>query len=43
MPHISFAEAVKIMLVVFALGGTLRVVALSHPNSAIAQAFLLIY
>lgn len=43
LPRISFAEAVKIMLVVFAVGGAIRVVALSHPDSAFAQAILLIY
>lgn len=43
MPHVSAVEGLKITLFVFAILGTVRLVALSHPNSAVSQALLLLY
>lgn len=43
MPHVSAVEGLKIALFVFAILGTVRLLALSHPNNNISQAFLLLY
>lgn len=43
MPHVSAAEGLKITLFVFATLGAARLWALGHPDSTLAQAFLLLY
>ena len=43
MPHFSAVEGVKIVLFVIAILGTTRIVALSHPDNPVAQAWLNLY
>jgi hypothetical protein len=43
MPHFSAIEAVKIALVVLAVLGTGRLIALSYPDNPVSQAYLLLY
>lgn len=43
MPHLSAMEAIKVSLIVLAVLGTARLFAMSHPDSAISQAYLLLY
>lgn len=43
MPHISAVETLKIVVTVLAVLGTLRILAMQHQNSSLAQAFLLLY
>lgn len=43
MPHVSAVEGLKITLFVFAILGTVRLVALSYPNNSVSQALLLLY
>lgn len=43
MPHVSAVEGLKIVLFVFAVLGTIRLVALSYPDSKVSQALLLLY
>lgn len=43
MPVVSAIDGLKVALFVFAVLGTIRLVALSYPNKPISQAFLLIY
>lgn len=42
-PHFSAVEAVKIALTVLAVLGAGRIVALSHPDNAVAKAYLVVY
>lgn len=43
MPHVSAVEGLKITLYVFAILGTVRLIALSYPDSKVSQALLLLY
>jgi hypothetical protein len=43
VPHFSFIEGLKIALFVLAIFGTLRILALSHPDNTLSQAVLLLY
>lgn len=43
MPHVSAVEGLKITLFVFAILGTVRLVALSYPDHPVSQALLTLY
>jgi hypothetical protein len=43
MPHVSAIEGVKIALFVLVIFGTLRLAALSYPDNALSQGFLLLF
>lgn len=43
MPAVSALDGLKIALFVFAVLGTIRLVALSYPNKPLSQAFLILY
>lgn len=43
MPRISAIEGLVIVLYVFAILGTIRLVTVSHPDSVVSKALQLIY
>lgn len=43
MPAVSAIDGLKTVLFVFAILGTVRLVALSYPNNTVSQALLLLY